>query len=249
MFSGATIVSSSVTSHACVKIRVVALTALIVTIVASIAKDHHGVPTAKGGTKLPTDRVPCILIDMRCLQANVRSLNTSRSLLELTALDHRSKMMLLQETWALKGMTDLKDFLPPLFKQRVNQEGGGVAIFVLKTAKIVPLNQYDVKDLEAVWADAMTGQVRSVVGSVYIAPGQVKQLDVFREQLGKICRDFPRVIVGMDANVRHPLWYDNIVTHRSVNKKMGERLAKIFDRLLVGGFWTTTSSQTTLQSN
>jgi len=95
----------------------------------------------------------------------------------------------------------------------------------------------------------MIGQVRSVVGSVYIAPGQIKQLDVFREQLGKICRDFPRVIVGMDANVRHPLWYDNIVTHRSVNKKMGERLAKIFDRLLVGGFWTTTSSQTTLQSN
>jgi len=63
MFSGATIVSSSVTSHACVKIRVVALTALIVTIVASIVKDHHGVPTAKGGTKLPTDRVPCIVID------------------------------------------------------------------------------------------------------------------------------------------------------------------------------------------
>ena len=75
----------------------------------------------------------------------------------------------------------------------------------------------------------MIGQVRSVVGSVYIAPGQVKQLDVFREQLGKICRDFPRVIVGMDANARHPLWDDNIVTHRSVSKKMGERLAEIFE--------------------
>jgi len=63
----------------------------------------------------------------------------------------------------------------------------------------------------------MIGQVRSVVGSVYIAPGQVKQLDVFHEQLGKICRDFPHVIVGMDANARHPLWDDNIVTHRSVS--------------------------------
>jgi len=118
MFSGAMIVSSSVTSHACVKIRVVVLTALIVTIVASIVKDHHGVLTAKGSTKLPTDRVPCFVIDMCCLQANVRSLNTSRSL-ELTALAHQSQVMLLQETWALKGMTHLRDFLPPLFKQRV----------------------------------------------------------------------------------------------------------------------------------
>ena len=65
----------------------------------------------------------------------------------------------------------MRDFLPPLIKQREHQEGGGVAIFVHKTAKVVHLQKYDVKSLEAIWVEVMIGEVRVVAGSVYIPPG------------------------------------------------------------------------------
>jgi len=50
---------------------------------------------------------------------------------------------LLQEVWR---DVNLKDFLPPITKLRDSREGGGVAIYVHKTAKVVPLLHYDIKD-------------------------------------------------------------------------------------------------------
>ena len=47
---------------------------------------------------------------MRFLQANIRSLHTSRGLLELTALTHRTEVMLLQEIWSEKGNINMRDF-------------------------------------------------------------------------------------------------------------------------------------------
>ena len=87
-------------------------------------------------------------------------------MLEVTASTHRSEILLLQEVWSLKGNTNLRDYLRPLIKERNNQGGGGVAIFASKTVKIVPLQHYDIRDLEAVWAEVMIGKVRVVVGSV-----------------------------------------------------------------------------------
>ena len=122
----------------------------------------------------------------------------------------------------------MRDFLPPLIKQRENQEGGGVAIFVHKTAKVVQLHKYDVKGLEAIWAEVMIGEVRVVAGSVYIPPGQFNHMILLRDQLKKVCSENPRVVLGMDANARSILWDDGVRADSSrATKKMGEILVDI----------------------
>ena len=127
----------------------------------------------------------------------------------------------------------MRDFLPPLIKQREHQEGGGVAIFVHKTAKVVQLHKYDIKGLEAIWAEIMIGEVRVVAGSVYIPPGQFNQMILLREQLQKICCENPRVVLGMDANARSILWDEDVRADSSrATKKMGEMLV---DMLLDNG--------------
>ena len=79
-----------------------------------------------------------------------------------------------------------------------------------KTAKVVQLQKYDVKGLEAIWAEVMIGEVRVVAGSVYIPPGQFNQMVLLRDQLKKICCENPRVVLGMDANARSILWDEGV---------------------------------------
>ena len=105
---------------------------------------------------------------MNILQANVRSLNTTKDLLEITQVTHQAKLVLLQEVWNTRNNTHLKDFIPPVMKVRDNNRGGGVAIYVHCSAKLVPLRCYEVDNLEAVWAKVMVGNISCVVGSVYI---------------------------------------------------------------------------------
>ena len=161
------------------------------------------------------------------MQANLRSFHTSRNLLEMCAAVRKSKLLLAQEIWAEKESITLRDFHPPLIKSRVNKEGGGVAIFVHKTVKWVQLTKYDTAGLEAVWAEVEIGNNRAVIGSVYIPRGQIKQIELLRNQLRVICDENSTVIVGMDANARHPLWDSESQQASVVSKQMGQRLADL----------------------
>jgi len=95
-------------------------------------------------------------------------------------------------------------------------------------AKVVQLHEYDVKGLEAIWAEVMIGEVKVVAGSVYIPPGQFNHMILLREVLKKICSKNPRVVLGMDANARSVLWDDDVRADSSrVSKRMGEMLVDI----------------------
>jgi len=83
VFLDATIVKNLGTVRVCAKIRVVVLIALSIVSVTVIAGERRSVSTVKEEIiELQTDPVQCAKNDM---QANVRSLNTLKSLLELTA--------------------------------------------------------------------------------------------------------------------------------------------------------------------
>jgi len=155
----AIIVNNSVTLHGHVQTRGAALTVLALIVITVIAGGQQSVSTARDLTERQNDPVLYINDVMHFLQANIRSLNTSRSLLELISSTRRTEVMLLQEIWSEKGNINMRDFLPPVIKQRENQEGGGVAIFVHKTTKVVQLHEYDVTGLEAIWAEVMIGEV------------------------------------------------------------------------------------------
>jgi len=88
---------------------------------------------------------------------------------------------------------------------RGNSKGGGVAIIPHRRVKTVHLKEYDKDGLEAVWAEVKWGKVRTVVGSVYIPPGDINALGVFDAVIRSILIDHSHLLIGMDANARSNL--------------------------------------------
>lgn len=80
-------------------------------------------------------------------------------------------------------------------KVRDSNRGGGVAIYVHCSAKLVPLRCYEVESLEAVWAKVTVENVSCHtcdLGSVYIlpVPGAVDNIGLFGKQLTRVCTDY-----------------------------------------------------------
>jgi len=59
-------------------------------------------------------------------------------------------------------------------------------IYTHKNVKCIPLVQYEVDGLEAVWAEVMCNQVQITLGSVYIPPGEFQQMNPFGKQLSRV---------------------------------------------------------------
>ena len=83
--------------------------------------------------------------------------------------------MILQEVWSPKEEFKLHNFLQHIFKPRVNYQFGGVGILVPKNAKVVYCKEYEMPDLDSVWADVQLGNER--IGSVYINVGEISEIN------------------------------------------------------------------------
>ena len=59
---------------------------------------------------------------------------------------------------------------------------------LVRMSKTVHLYEYDAAELEAVWADITYNNIFVVVGSVYIAPGDMKALDILDTVIDNILR-------------------------------------------------------------
>ena len=86
--------------------------------------------------------------------------------------------------------------------------------------------------LEAVWTDVMVHGLRVVVGSVYIAPGDFKALEILHTVLDSISRKHDRILIGMDANSRSSLWDDSCLgmSPHIPSFRMGLRLEDIISK-------------------
>ena len=193
----------------------------------NIVQPQSGVRTVMVLTRHLVSIALIICSIMNILQANVRSLNTTKDLLEITQVTHQAKVVLLHEVWNIRNNTHLKDFIHPVMKVRDINRGGGVAIYVHCSAKLVPLRCYEVDNLEAVWAKVMVGNtcISCVVGSVYIPPGAVNKIGLFGQQLARVCPENDEALVGMDASARNMMW-DEYVGH-GVSRKMGDELLEV----------------------
>ena len=90
-------------------------------------------------------------------------------------------VVVLQEVWHPLNDFIFKGFSKPIMKLRQNREGGGVAIAVSKETKMVHCKQYDIEGLEAIWADIIVDNIRTIIGSFYINVGKIKELDFIRK--------------------------------------------------------------------
>ena len=171
---------------------------------------------------------------MKCLQNNIQSLNTSLPLLRYVLQKHQIDVVLglLQEVWHPAESVNIRNFAPPIMKLRQGSEGGGVSIITHQNVKSVHLHEYDTVGLEAVWADVMVNALRAVVGSVYIAPGDIKALDILESVVDMILCKHSRIFIAMDANSRSSLWDDSCLgmSHSTVSFRMGSRLEDIISK-------------------
>ena len=170
---------------------------------------------------------------MKCLQCNIQSISTSLPLLRLTAERLNIDVILLQEIWnPTEGSFSIKNFLPPLTKIRTGKVGGGVAIGAHKRVRLVHLKEFDVPDLEAIWAEICVGKVRTVIGSIYIPPGDIDAIDLLDDVISRILVSHSNIIICMDANSRHALWDNSCIgiPHCRQSIKMGIRLEHIIDK-------------------
>ena len=88
------------------------------------------------------------------------------------------------------------------------------------------------QDLEAVWAEVMVENIRCVVGSVYIAPGDFHALDLLDLTVGRILQSHQHLLISMDANSRNYLWDNNCigVSQYSNSFRMGCKLEDIINK-------------------
>ena len=112
---------------------------------------------------------------------------------------HNIDIVLLQETWHPKEELKLYNFQKPLITERDSKGGGGTAILCRQNVKCVEMKEFNVKGLEAIWAEVMVGSFRFVVGSIYIPPGKIDDLSRFELVLKRVMRYHKKVLVGMDA--------------------------------------------------
>ena len=74
----------------------------------------------------------------------------------------------------------------PIIKTREDNEYGGVAILASKKCKMVHRKEFEVDGLEAVWAEIKLEGVQTIVGSVYINVGKIKEIDLLSKAVEKV---------------------------------------------------------------
>ena len=142
-------------------------------------------------------------------------------------------VLMLQEIWhPEENSISIRNYTHKFIKTRIGKEGGGVAIITHKNVKAVQLKGYDIDHLEVVWVDLMVGKIRTVVGSVYIPPGDIGALDKLDSAIGKILQDHDHLVIGMDANSRSSLWDESCISASQYQKsmRMGSRLEEIIGK-------------------
>jgi len=170
---------------------------------------------------------------MRVLQSNIQSVNTSLPLLRHCVHRLHVETILLQEVWhPVDDQIIIRNYNKPIVKLRSDREGGGVAIITHNSVKTLHKAEYEVDGLEAVWADVMHRNVRMIVGSVYIPPGDVKALELLDDVINKILLTHNFLLISMDSNSRNVLWDDKSIgiSPYSTSIKMGAVLENIISK-------------------
>lgn len=188
--------------------------------------------TVKEITYLHQRSVQYSASDMNVLQVNIQSINTSKRLLQTAAANHSADVILLQEVWSPKEEVGIHNFLPPIIKSRENNQFGGVAILAQKNAKIVHWKEYEIPQLEAVWAEVQIGSERILCGSVYINVGKTAEIHLLDSVLDRITLLHKRILIGMDANSRNLLWDNSCLfaSRYSKSRKMGVALEDLITK-------------------
>ena len=144
---------------------------------------------------------------VRVLQWNSNSLNTTKLALEHYVDDRDICLVCLSETWHKKDELTFKNWTTKgLVKNRCDGYGG-VAILAHPSMKIVPRPDFDIHDIEIVWAQTEIENCPVTIASVYIPPSRPDQLSLLIHNIEYVISqvNMPVIIMG-DLNARSYSW-------------------------------------------
>ena len=141
-------------------------------------------------------------------------------------------MVVLQEVWRPSDDMIFHGFSKPVMKLREGRVGGGVAIAASNKAKMVKCEQFNIKGLEAVWAEVKVGRIKTIIGSVYINVGKPEEISLLDKAVEKIVKSNKKILICMDANAKNSAWDNNTenIKPYSKSKKMGDKLMEMVEK-------------------
>ena len=147
-------------------------------------------------------------------QCNIRSLNTSTKYVEDMCIKSNLSIICLSEIWHpnFKNLRFLHSW-KWIKSERIEQQGGGVAIILHPSIKYIPRDDLKVPLLEAVWCEVVIDNVSILLCSAYIVPEDTVKMNLLIETLKKIENKFRNIIIVGDLNAKHHMWFnDNVIT-------------------------------------
>lgn len=180
----------------------------------------------------------------RLLQLNTRSLNTSQHLIKSYAQSKNTQIITLSEIWTPKDLQPLtssyssnirlRNHVTPADTSNDTPAGihGGVAIFCKHSIKSINTPTLDIKGLEACWTTTYIQGHPTIIGSIYIPPGEINNLDLLDKALGNL-EQHENVLITGDLNCRHLLWerwHQHLPDRSSTSWQMGDKLLEMLDR-------------------
>ena len=163
---------------------------------------------------------------MKILQLNCSGLTKDLSKqLSRYVDDKHIEVVCLQETFAKDRSTSSKNWRPYL---NPSSDGyGGVAIFVSPSVKSVPYEELKDPRLEAVWTRIQVAGKVTILGSVYIRPGQLGKVAILQNIISGI-NNHDQIIVNGDLNGHSQQWDSNFTqTKLDPARKIGVQIENL----------------------
>ena len=167
---------------------------------------------------------------MKIAYANVRSLNTSFSLVEAACQKQNIQVLGLSEIWHPDN--SIKESVRKSWNwiatERKGERGGGAALMISKNVKVLERKEFQKEKIEAVWCNVYSKESNFVLGSVYIPPNDVQSLKVLTKIIEKLQNESMPILIIGDLNAHHPYWFDS-----SANRLGNEMFDFLVDKELV----------------
>ena len=142
-------------------------------------------------------------MSLSILQWNIRNFSSNKTSLNLLIESISPHIICLQETWSRPNdVPKLSGYNIISRKDRINNRGGGVAIFANSAIPIVPLNL--VSPLEVCGAKVLSPSQPFTIISLYIPPYPIDDLD---SKINDLVNSIPSpLIICTDGNGHHHQW-------------------------------------------
>ena len=145
---------------------------------------------------------------MKIAYANVRSLNTSFSLVESACSNLR-----IVRNLAPRCHSELEKVMEMDCNRKKRRERGGAASLISKEVKVFERKDLLSPNIEAVWSNLYSREENFSLGSVYIQPNDTKSLNELLKVISKVLEESLPVVLTGNFNAHHQFWYD-----RNANK-------------------------------